>query len=79
MSAELIDFRGKVTVETDCVLEAENRVTGDDKSVIARKVLHEWALQKIQVAKITDSLLRSKGEPGIAGGVAGNQRESGEK
>lgn len=72
MSSELIDARLKVTVETDCVLEAEHRVTGDDKSVIARKILHEWALQKMRTAKITDALLRSKGEPGIADGIAGN-------
>ena len=82
MAGELKDFRGKITVEAHCVLEAENRVSGDDKSEIVRKILHEWALQRLQVAKITDSLLRSEGEPGIgreSEGIAGNRREDGEK
>jgi len=75
MSADLKDFRGKITVETHCVLEAENRVSGEDKSVIARQVLHEWAIQKLRVAKVTDALLRSEGMPGIAEGIAGHRRE----
>lgn len=75
MAAELKDFRGKITIEAHCVLEAENRVSGEDKSEIVRKILHEWALQKLHVAKLTDALLRSEGEPGIAGGVGGSQRE----
>jgi hypothetical protein len=79
VSADLKDFRGKITIETHCVLEAENRVTGEDKSVIARQVLHEWAVQKLQVAKVTDALLRSEGMPGIADGVAGNRGEGGGK
>ena len=40
MSAELKDFRGKITSETDAVLEAINRADGRDKSEIAREVLH---------------------------------------
>ncbi len=82
MAAELKDFRGKITVEAHCVLEAENRVTGQDKSEIVRAILHDWAIQKLQVAKLTDSLLRSEGEPGIVRedeGVAGNRGESGRK
>lgn len=31
MSTTLRDFRGKVTVESDCVLEALSRATGKDK------------------------------------------------
>ena len=77
MSAELKDFRGKITVEAHCVLEAENRVTGEDKSEIVRAILHAWAMQKLQCAKVTDALLRSEGMQGIAGGVPGNRREDG--
>lgn len=77
MSAELKDFRGKITIETHCVLEADNRVTGEDKSEIVRKILHEWAIKKLQCAKITDSLLRSEGMPGIAEGESGNRGEDG--
>jgi len=40
MAADLKDFRGKITVETYCVLEAEHRVTGDDQSAIVRAI-HE--------------------------------------
>ena len=75
MSAELKDFRGKITVETNCVLEAENRVSGRDKSEIAREILHEWAMQKLHVARVTDALLRSEGLGGIAEGAQGNRRE----
>ncbi len=79
MSADLKDFRGKVTVETFCQLEAEHRVSGKDKSDIAREVLHEWAMKKLNVAKIADALLRSEGEPGITEGIAGKMREGGRK
>jgi len=79
MSADLIDFRGKITKEANCVLEAEHRVTGEDKAVIARKILHEYAMKKIRTASITDALLRSEGEPGITGGIVGKNREGGRK
>jgi hypothetical protein len=75
MSAELKDLRGRITVETHCVLEAEHRVSGEDRAEIVRRVLHEWAMQKLEAAKVADGLLRSEGLPGIAGGVAGNRRE----
>ena len=68
MAADLKDFRGKVTTETDCVLEAEHRVSKEDKSLIARRVLHEWAVKKIEAAKITAALLASEG-------ISGNRRE----
>lgn len=56
MSAELKDFRGKITPETDAVLEAINRVEGRDKSEIAREVLHEWATRQIHVASLVTRL-----------------------
>lgn len=76
MAAELKDFRGKLTVEAHCVLEAENRVTGEDKSEIVRRILHDWAVQKLHCAKVTDALLRSEGLPGIVGGKSGSRRDS---
>lgn len=72
MAAELKDFRGKVTIETHCVLEAENRVTGEDKSEIVRRILHEWAIKKLEVAKVTAALLASEG-------IVGNRGEGGDK
>jgi len=75
MSAELKDLRGKITAETDCVLEAINRATGMDKSVIVREVLHEWAINKIREHSILMKLLAAEGVSGIDEGIAGNSRE----
>lgn len=68
MSIELKDFRGKITPETDAVLEAINRTTGKDKSEIAREILHKWASEQIDVASVLDTLLRREGISGIGGG-----------
>jgi len=68
MSVELKDFRGKITPETDAVLEAINRTTGKDKSEIAREILHKWASDQIDVASVLDTLLRREGIAGIGGG-----------
>lgn len=83
MAAELKDFRGKVTVETDCVLEALNRVTGRDKSEIAREVLHEWAMERVHMNNVLGRLLKaegvlaaSEGLPAASQGIPGNSRES---
>ena len=76
MSAELIDFRGKITAEIDAALEAVHRVTGRERAEIARSVLAEWAAQKIHEASLLDQLLQREGLRGIAGGVSGSQRES---
>lgn len=75
MSQELKDFRGKITVETDCVLDAESRITGKDKSELVRGILAEWAAQRVHVARLIDKNLQSEGEPGIAERRSGNSRE----
>lgn len=61
MSQELRDFRGKVTPETDAVLEALNRATGRDKSEIAREVLHRWAAEQLEAAKVMVRLAAGEG------------------
>lgn len=76
MSIELKDFRAKITLETDAVLEAINRTTGKDRSEIARDILHEWALKQIDMAIVLDRMLKAEGMPGIVSGVSGNARES---
>lgn len=76
MSADLIDFRGKITAETDAVLEAVHRASGRDRAEIVRTVLAEWATQKIHEASLLDRLLQREGLRGIAGGISGSQRES---
>lgn len=82
MAAELKDFRGKITAETDCVLEAINRVSGRDRSEIARDVLHRWALEEIDKHNVLAQLLRREGLlrepeglPVAPEGIAGNRRE----
>lgn len=76
MSAELKDFRGKITAEADAALEALHRVTGQDRSEIVRDILHKWAIDQIHVATILDKMLQAEGLRGIAGGVSGNRRDS---
>ena len=69
MSAELRDFRGKVTAETDMALEAMSRAFKRDKSDIAREVLHTWALKKIMEANVLARMLNTEG---ITGSQQGN-------
>lgn len=76
MAIPLKDFRGKITTETDCVLEAINRVSGKDRSEIVRDVLHEWALEKIDEHSVLSRLLASEGLATAPKGASGNLRES---
>lgn len=61
MSQELKDFRGKITPETDAVLEAMNHASGRDKSEIAREVLHRWALEQIHAASLITRFVKGEG------------------
>lgn len=65
MSSELRDLRAKVTAEAYCVLEAETRVTGKEKSEIVREILHAWALEQMRKATVLDRLLIAEGMAGI--------------
>jgi len=76
MSVELKDYRGRITAETDCVLEARSRATGRDRQEIVREILHAWALEEIHASSVLDHLLRAEGLGGTGGGIAGNLRES---
>ena len=71
MSIPLIDFRGKVTPETDAVLEAIQRSTGRDKSEIAREWMHRIALREIDAAIELQKILRREGLAGTDGGGTG--------
>lgn len=75
MSIELKDYRGRITPEADCVLEAESRSTGKDRQEIVREILHAWAMSRIHGATVLHNLLRAEGLGGIGGGIAGNARE----
>jgi len=68
VSLDLHDMgRLKVTAQTNAWLEAKHRLTGEEKSAIAREHLHRAAMQDIEVIRLADQLLRSEGLPGILG------------
>jgi len=73
MACELKDFRGKITLEADCALEAESRASGRERQEIVREILHDWAVRRIEGASVLDRRLRAEGLPGIAEGIAGNR------
>ena len=75
MGIELKDFRGRITPETDAVLEGISRATGQDRQEIARAVLHEWAQRQIHAASVTHRLLQAEGLSGIDGGASGSVRD----
>ena len=61
MSLDLVNAGTlRVTHETDCVIEAEHRATGRDKSEIVREVLQAWANKKIHEASLLNDLLKSR-------------------
>ena len=70
---ELEDFRGKLTVETLCVLKAEARASGTEMQIIVREILSAWALKKIHSANLLHNQLRAKGVPGIGDGTSGSK------
>lgn len=75
MAQDLRDLRAKVSVETDCALEAAARVTGRDRSEIVRDVMHRWALEEIDRATV---LLRRLSAEGIAAAPEGGSGRAGE-
>lgn len=71
MSIPLIDFRGKVTPETDAVLESIQRTTGRDKSEIAREWMHRIAVKEIHASIELGKILKREGLTPADEGVAG--------
>lgn len=76
MSVELVDFRGRITPETDAMLEGINQITGRDRQEIAREVLHKWAVDQLEISSVAKRRLASKGLGGNDAGAAGNMRDS---
>lgn len=74
MATPLKDFRGKITTETDCVLEALTRVSGKERSELVRDVLHDWAQERIREHSVLEKLLRAEGLAGASEGIEGNRR-----
>lgn len=79
MSLELKDFRGRITPETDCALEAESRIGGKDKQEIVREILHGWAMRKVGEATVLHRLLHAEGLGGISSVTEGQPRDSAER
>jgi hypothetical protein len=77
MSADLKDFRGKITPLAWCYLEAEHRATGKDQSEIVRDLLDEWARAKHHAATVATRLLEAEGITGNVGERQGNTRRRG--
>jgi hypothetical protein len=71
MSIPLIDFRGKITPETDAVLESIHRSTGRDKSEIVREWLHRLALKEINASIELHRILEREGLMAAYEGGAG--------
>lgn len=74
MAAPLKDFRGKITPEADCVLEAMSRVSGKDRAELVRDVLHEWAVDRLSEHSILQKLLAAEGLAGAYEGIVGKKR-----
>lgn len=70
---DLRDLRAKISVETDAALDAAGHATGRDRSEIVRDVLHAWALQRIDEAKVLLRKLESEGIAARDSGRPGNR------
>ena len=82
MSLDLRDLRAKVTIETDCALEAYARAHILDKSEVVRDILQQWAVRQIHGANMLLASLKREGVGaapegmGAASqGTSGNPRE----
>jgi predicted DNA-binding protein len=72
MSRELKDLRGKITLETHCVLRARAKQSGRTEQDIVRDILHEWALRQIHDASMPFNALKFEGISGEVEGIAGS-------
>jgi len=69
VSLDLVDFkRLRLTRETRAMLSAESNRTGQSAQEIARDLLHEFALQKIEEARMLLALSPNEGHMRDGGG-----------
>lgn len=76
MSAELKDFRGEITRETDVWLEAEERVHGRSRQAIVRELLHAHALKRLHESTV---MVQLAGNHGVLPEDAGVSRPRGRR
>jgi hypothetical protein len=75
MADELRDLRAKISIQTDAALDAHSRVTGRDRSEIAREILHRWALERVEISTLLNSRLRAEGVDAADEGASGSGRK----
>lgn len=68
MSAELKDFRGKISALAWCYIEAEAQATGRDQQEIVREILDGWAERRHRAAIRAQALLKAQGVSGNGNG-----------
>lgn len=59
---DLRDFRGRLTADSDLMLEAVSRATGKDKSELVREIVHGWYLSRWGEHEMIMRLFRGRGE-----------------
>lgn len=75
MSLELRDLRAKITVETECALDAYAAANELDKSEVVREILHAWARKQIRGATMLQATLKREGLRESDQGTSGHPRE----
>jgi hypothetical protein len=62
MAQELRDaIRPRITVESHAALEWESRRRGVDMNQIAREILHDWALHRLDEHRLLAEILEREG------------------
>ena len=61
MSLDLKEFRTKITVEADAVISSMAESSGLEKQEIARNILHDFAIKKINEFRLLDRHLEREG------------------
>lgn len=72
MSADLKDFRGKITAETDVWLRMKTKRTGRDRADLVREILHRHVLHEIEDASVLMDQMEAEGLRAIRRGASGN-------